>query len=1250
MSSEKNRFLLAIFVYGVLFLEVLSPLSIAQPVEPTSAPLVSPITAGGSCQVIELSAQERTRFFDNAFGFEAKEINALGKTPEGNFTPGSVPPVVVNVFSDTGSGLCCTLRDAAEVLGTPVNEASDFLGLPENATLNWYQANQLASRNPKSTPTDFVQRLLGRRQASLPSQPVDYWSNLMVDLPNGKRIALADLNNLQKLDQNNCLLDHSAIRGKVSYVALLDKNIVYGGERSNETLKASQHFTSGSSTVALSLHPQTGGANILIPSFFEKWLAFVGEFNVADLWISIASGASGLIVRGGGLRPLEGRQQKLTAQVDDARKLLAETSTANAQVRNQVSGALSEALDAAAARGAFAQSPFFTANALEGRAFIERGSSRVISINKELIGNTLEEGLITLPAGRVAANAQASIITAEKKKYAGEIVDKVTRGTPLTVEEFRNIGVDVPTVGGATPAPGEQILLPQEVTGAIDFDKKVFGEETRVAGLQKDLDSVTNDVKVFSEAQTAAAKRLQMSLMVGGLWLGPARFAFSINSAIVWNFGREETAKNRYVEVFVNNRDVIADFRRATNFLSSGTLLEKIGDISGAGAPTKAYSVNNVFLINTPQVTTSTDSVTALSSAGSSSTGWSITTNWKGSSSATNFEDLRGTAYDTTSLPLHTNGLPPNAVLARVQEGSATYELYTVALAYIVPFLATRTLGQEVGGVFQLVPWLAINDLILRIDPKSFENDACDESVLTNYKIKYGGASIAGMFLVYAAPLSKTSSVYKATLGTFFTTLSRAPIAGKPLTWFSNVLDATDFARVYQLWVGNEALRYVTSCKDQEYKVLAYQRLPEAVKTSTSKDLQSKLNPVDISKVLGSTQIGQVLGGVGQKAVAANLQEILNLRSNLQDQYGVVSPSEVYYLHLDQADQQWWGVFEKACLAMCHDDGNKLVCATKQGTFVTDKKTGQVTQLSDGEHSQLAVMRQDLGRTVIPNKVIKTSLSCDASRAMLEIDNTNELHSVDASCGTTACIQQSLLQISGLDPGSDFGAVLGKVVSVYTNTGRISIEQNGVLRFVQTNATGETVFPQTNGQITAAMLSASRISVNGDASVKISGFPGTTVNAGELRTIITDRGKIEYDPSSKTLYVALYILAKIPAADIKAFTTKPAVNLDEKGRPVPAIAIDQVIGQPGKEQQAAEFKRALDKIQAGGGLQMFETADHVYYFTLDDNGKPVLKIRNKKTGEVSTFNITGDMRRDGNDIVVPTDKGEFRFNLGMDEK
>jgi hypothetical protein len=475
--------------------------------------------------------------------------------------------------------------------------------------------------------------------------------------------------------------------------------------------------------------------------------------------------------------------------------------------------------------------------------------------------------------------------------------------------------------------------------------------------------------------------------------------------------------------------------------------------------------------------------------------------------------------------------------------------------------------------------------------------------------------------------------------------------------------------------IASNGFRYVSLCKDTSYKILAYQKI-SAEKTSAN--LQTKfdqLGKIDIGKQLNLTG---ALGGMGKKLEEKELTELLNLRAFTENAYGQLQPEDVYYIHLDGATQQWFGVYNKlnknGCFRECHDSKNGFVCADETGVTYTDKQTGKSVKLSASkDRGLLTLMMQDLARTLVPNRIISAGLDNSCSNSEILAVEPGRLGGTlmikDDSCGTMACLRSQLKQLKS-DITDDLSASgFGDVVAVYTDQGRITAN-NGKVRFIrgvpeEDDEKNETVGIELQapsidalGSATLAQMPNNYISIMGDGSVSIKGNINTAakveeVQVGKLLTIITEKGKIEFDEEGQRLVVALYMLARTrPIDTIKTISTSIRENTDENGNLVPAIAITGVVPKVGGEADAKELNNALNTIQTGadgkeGGFTVLETADKRYTISTDANGKPILTVFDKNTGEKTDYQITGPLRREGNDLIVPTDKGEFRFNLDM---
>ena len=104
--------------------------------------------------------------------------------------------------------------------------------------------------------------------------------------------------------------------------------------------------------------------------------------------------------------------------------------------------------------------------------------------------------------------------------------------------------------------------------------------------------------------------------------------------------------------------------------------------------------------------------------------------------------------------------------------------------------------------------------------------------------------------------------------------------------------------------------------------------------------------------MLGNLSIGKTLQGVGDELDKESMKEIINLRTLMEDQSGMVTPTNLYYLHLDGATQEWWGVFDQlekgGCFRKCIDGNYTAICMTENGVEMIDKRTGEGTLPASG--------------------------------------------------------------------------------------------------------------------------------------------------------------------------------------------------------------------------------------------------------------------------------------------------------------
>ncbi|MBI4406846.1 hypothetical protein HY571_02945, partial [Candidatus Micrarchaeota archaeon] len=737
-------------------------------------------------------------------------------------------------------------------------------------------------------------------------------------------------------------------------------------------------------------------------------------------------------------------------------------------------------------------------------------------------------------------------------------------------------------------------------------------------------------------------------ILLGMAWLGPGRGVFELTDAINFQQVGGRAFQENYVVVFANQRDLLGDFRKATNFMMSGAITDALSDLTDEGIPSAAYWVGNLLFINTPveDVPTATSTTTLSTKIGK----WHLSSKWSGKSDVYVSEELT-TESEYARLPLQVKGKSWGVKIKARDEFQAFYQ----SLHFIIPLLNWRLLGASEYATTGLR--LIFYDFYVSevINPAEFKQDEkCDPEKIDGYMDMYATLTVAnqavGWFPV-ATTYFKTVKVTTQSAQTFmkkvgtFNTL----IFGKYISAITQVFDPITLAQAYY---ADQAIEYASHCKDDEYTIIAFQGLRKRVGST----LADRLKGLGSNEILQNLNIGKGTVQLGRQIDTASLNEFVNLKAEVNNQVSAIKADKLFYLGLKGATVQWISGGE-TCQRKCLDSDKKGVCLDKDGVEVIDKETGTATKLANADRANNHKEVDNFPATIIPNKYITTSLA-GCPGPVFQIDGQRSLFlTASATCAGAQCIRSQLQLLTGKATiTNDLTPALGRVLNVHTTQGSVDIANNGVIRFnafatvndlVELRSPSIESLQNASSADEVSLKQAAALIVNGDGSVLLHG-DGPDTSIGQLQTIITERGRINYLPGGQ-VQVFIHELARVDAGLIKQIATTP-VQKDQCVEKVPGIKINQVIGHPGAGDQAEqELNAALEKIQGCNGFQILETADKKFIFTTDENGNPVLRVIDKKTGESTDYKITGPLRQEGNDIIVPTDQGDFRFNIGMGE-
>ncbi|MEM4255333.1 MAG: hypothetical protein QXR53_03320 [Candidatus Norongarragalinales archaeon] len=1201
--------------------------------KPTSTiPYPAEIKSGGSCTVSTISDSERETLWANT---AAKPIQQLTDVP----LEVALNQQGAKITNPLDPNAPLNPAPALTVLDQQVTLASlQAFGVPKEKLLKYVQDYDASQDNADevlqntavtvSQANEIMRRELSRGSSALerwnqvfnnflggnreiptvqplPQGTPEPYANLKVIIPgpvgeNGKQreITYAQVAAAQALNPDSCLLK-GTIKGRISYLGVLGSDLTYGipGNQTisgkyiypptNETNAdlddplSNQWFVGRSIISSLSLN---GGANILLPSFYEDWMAFTGAWSRADLYVSlgISLGATSMINR---IEKIRKTNIELKQNLEQARL---QSKGFQDKSLTDLYGPIEQRAGAQVFTNTNGDEVLVRTVHLRDEPLLDAAGNPVLDVH----GNP-----IIRPVQAVEVRDTGGALVVREEIGAGQTIDSVLSTHNLNPKRVEREGLEY------------QIRRSEPVKAAWERAKK------------------------------QSVPRVSYNLMMGAAWMGPARLAYDMATRNL--FAATGFNENKYLKIMVN-RPVAEKFRDATNLFGIGKVQELISEYTG-GAPSKAFFAGKVFIGNFPSSSESGDSLTSIGS----DTGWKINTVWKGNSFAVNFEDVRYPGAEKyTGLHLVSNEILPRPVLNKKFD-SATYNfLLTLAL----PFLIFRSLSAEAGQTLGLAGSLLVAEEVLNIDANFGKGIECSKDIQDELKAKYRTAVLTDYALTLATsylPLLRTASQFWRNIYT------GAAAVGDVTSWIDPLL-------AWQWYIGNQAQIYTANCRDSQYKILAYQRLPEATNRANQTASQKASNVLqDVSQSFANT-----FGSEGDKVQneLAKYTEVLNLKTQLQDQQGFVQPDEIVAVHVDRS--AWMvpgGIFDTLNGTGCNleetlptADGGALVIS-KNGLKKINKDGSVAFDFNDFYWKLRAssILRsQELARMIVPNHIITTLLDC-GDKPFISISASGSAALADKTCPAANCFESELKKLVEFD-GTNLEKVFGKISSVDTTLGTASFTGDSIT-FTRTSL-GEagvaTRAPTLEQAAKTAGLGASTAGVSltvlGNGSVTLSSPRDFGVEEiGILKTIIGEKGKIEYDPVVKRLYVFVYVIGDGKAQTISDVIAKGG-TVNSNGKIIPVVNLD-LRGKTGFEDVVKQLRDALAKIQQDsqggkGGMQILETPDKIYKFNPDGT----LTITDKKTGATETFKITGQPFTDANgNVVFPTDKGNISFGTGL---
>ena len=155
---------------------------------------------------------------------------------------------------------------------------------------------------------------------------------------------------------------------------------------------------------------------------------------------------------------------------------------------------------------------------------------------------------------------------------------------------------------------------------------------------------------------TKRTPQATLTAIYGMAWLYTARFALQASNAMFFSTGQvtRPEFRDNYLTVYINNEKFASEFRKNTDFLGGGGVIDFASDLLGEGVPTKTFRAGNVIFINRdagPEEQSS-NSITAIQG---DATGWKISLKWDGKSENTMFENIKNEKSYTSFSMLSQN-------------------------------------------------------------------------------------------------------------------------------------------------------------------------------------------------------------------------------------------------------------------------------------------------------------------------------------------------------------------------------------------------------------------------------------------------------------------------------------------------------------------------------------------------------------------------------------------------------------------
>jgi hypothetical protein len=273
-------------VITLLFTEMLAVIAYAQPAAAdirfasaeTSGCVVSDFKEMGQALGV---ANPAKNFWDALLGWQADQINEKNDAAlkaEGEKSPAELDEKITRKQGKQ----TWTVEEIAQMLGKDADAVAKEIGRKKTDTLTADEILAIANAKPAGVLGPLQGMIFGSKEIIQPAKE----ELLSVRMPNGKIVKLSEVYDMtgQALE-GTCGVSNSYIQGKVSYIALLNKDLRVGYTRSQNTTENAQHL--GANKIAGSLNWGGNGGSFIVPKELERFVRVVGAWNSADMWANV---------------------------------------------------------------------------------------------------------------------------------------------------------------------------------------------------------------------------------------------------------------------------------------------------------------------------------------------------------------------------------------------------------------------------------------------------------------------------------------------------------------------------------------------------------------------------------------------------------------------------------------------------------------------------------------------------------------------------------------------------------------------------------------------------------------------------------------------------------------------------------------------------------------------------------------------------------------------------------------------------